>query len=146
MLVFWVVSYTVLWGSTEVGGKCVRKEGGQYTFEYLCAVNKDTIILAQSDNIKNCYTCFLKKFSDWTWEQEKRKGIREDPKYITCRRYKRVQTRSGQQVCLYKGANDTYTLVVEGECPSQYSCKYDPNGQEPNIDSVLDSLNDKFKR
>ena len=59
----------------------------------------------QPDNIIQCFTCFLKKFSDWTWEQEKRLGIREDPKYITCRRYKRVQAKSGQQVCLYKGAN-----------------------------------------
>ena len=100
----------------------------------------------QPDNIKQCFTCFLKKFSDWTWEQEKRLGIREDPKYITCRRYKRVQAKSGQQVCLYKGANDTYQLVVEGQCPIEYQCKYEPHGQEPNIDSVVDSLNDSFKK
>ena len=100
----------------------------------------------QPDNIIQCFTCFLKKFSDWTWEQEKRLGKREDPKYITCRRYKRVQAKSGQQVCLYKGANDTYQLVVEGQCPIEYQCKYDPHGQEPNIDSVVDSLNDSFKK
>ena len=100
----------------------------------------------QPDNIIQCFTCFLKKFSDWTWEQEKRLGIREDPKYITCRRYKRVQAKSGQQVCLYKGANDTYQLVVEGQCPVTYQCKYSPHGQEPNIDSVVDSLNDSFKK
>ena len=100
----------------------------------------------QPDNIKQCFTCFLKKFSDWTWEQEKRLGKREDPKYVTCRRYKRVQAKSGQQVCIYKGANNTYTLVVEGQCPNEYRCKYDPNGQEPNIESVVDSLNDSFKK
>ena len=100
----------------------------------------------QPDNIIQCFSCFLKKFSDWTWEQEKRLGKREDPKYITCRRYKRVQAKSGQQVCIYKGANNTFTLVVEGQCPSEYRCKYDPNGQEPNIDSVVDSLNDSFKK
>ena len=100
----------------------------------------------QPDNIKQCFTCFLKKFSDWTWEQEKRLGKREDPKFITCRRYKRVQAMSGQQVCLYKGANDTYQLVVEGQCPMEYQCKYDPHGQAPNIDSVVDSLNDSFKK
>ena len=100
----------------------------------------------QPDNIIQCFSCFLKKFSDWTWEQEKRLGMREDPKYITCRRYKRVQAKSGQQVCIYKGANNTYTLVVEGQCPNEYRCKYDPNGQEPNIDSVVDSLNDSFKK
>ena len=100
----------------------------------------------QPDNIIQCFSCFLKKFSDWTWEQEKRLGKREDPKYITCRRYKRVQAKSGQQVCLYKGANDTYQLVVEGQCPVTYQCKYEPHGTEPNIDSVVDSLNDSFKK
>ena len=100
----------------------------------------------QPENIIQCFSCFLKKFSDWTWEQEKRLGKREDPKYITCRRYKRVQAKSGQQVCLYKGANDTYQLVVEGQCPMEYQCKYEPHGQEPNIDSVVDSLNDSFKK
>ena len=100
----------------------------------------------QPDNIIQCFSCFLKKFSDWTWDQEKRLGKREDPKYVTCRRFKRVQAKSGQQVCIYKGANNTFTLVVEGQCPAEYRCKYDPNGQEPNIDSVVDSLNDSFKK
>ena len=147
---FLVFSFTPSWDSTEDGGyrtrdKCVRKEGGQETFEWLCTDGK-VIYLAHSDNIKNCYTCFLKKFSDWTWEQEKRLGMREDPKYITCRRYKRRKAKNGQQVCLYKGANDTYTLVVEGQCPVEYQCKYDPGGTEPNIDSVVDSLNESFKK
>ena len=48
----------------------------------------------QPKNILQCFSCFFKKPSDWTWEQEKRKGIREDPKYITCRRYKVVKTNS----------------------------------------------------
>ena len=100
----------------------------------------------QPKNIFQCFTCFLKKPSDWTFEQEKRRGIREDPKYITCRRYKVVKTNSGDQVCLYRGANDTYTLVVEGYCPAEYQCKYEPNGQPPNIDSVVDSLNDSFEK
>ena len=144
--VFLVSLSTPLWYSTGVGSSnCVRKQGGQETFEWLC-VEGDTIYLAKSENIKQCFTCFLKKFSDWTWEQEIRKGVREDPKYVTCRRYKRRKARNGQQVCLYKGANDTYTLVVEGECPVEFQCRYDPGGQEPNIDSVVDSINDSFKK
>ena len=42
--------------------------------------------------------------------------------------------------------NDPYQLVVEGQCPMEYQCKYEPHGQEPNIDSVVDSLNDSFKQ
>ena len=113
---------------------------------YLIIFAQPVLPEKQPDNIIQCFSCFLKKFSDWTWEQEKRLGKREDPKYITCRRYKRVQAKSGQQVCLYKGANDTYQLVVEGQCPMEYQCKYNPHGQEPNIDSVVDSLNDSFKK
>ena len=149
VLLFLLVLSIPSWGLTEDGGyhsrdKCVRKEGGQETFEWICVRGK-VIYVAQSDNIKNCYTCFLKKFSDWTLEQEIRKGMREDPKYITCRRYKRKKAKNGQEVCLYKGANDTYSLVVEGQCPIEYQCKYEPGGTEPNIDSVVDSLNDSFK-
>ena len=92
--------YTVLWGSTEVGGNCVRKDGGQYTFEWLCVGNNDIIHLAQSDNIKQCYTCFLKKFSDWTWEQEKRLGIREDPSTSHAVGTKERQQRTDSR-CVY---------------------------------------------
>ena len=113
---------------------------------YLIIFAQPVLPEKQPDNIIQCFSCFLKKFSDWTWEQEKRLGKREDPKYVTCRRYKRVQAKNGQQVCIYKGANNTFTLVVEGQCPAEYRCKYDPNGQEPNIDSVVDSLNDSFKK
>ena len=113
---------------------------------YLIIFAQPVLPEKQPDNIIQCFSCFLKKFSDWTWEQEKRLGKREDPKYITCRRYKRVQAKSGQQVCLYRGANNTYQLVVEGQCPMEYQCKYEPHGQEPNIDSVVDSLNDSFKK
>jgi hypothetical protein len=88
---FLVFSFTPSWDSTEDGGyrtrdKCVRKEGGQETFEWLCTDGK-VIYLAQS-----------------------------------------------------------YTLVVEGQCPVEYQCKYEPGGTEPNIDSVVDSLNDSFKK
>lgn len=144
--VFLASSSTPLWDSTGDGStKCVRKQGGQETFEWLCA-HEDVIYLAQSENIIQCFSCFLKKFSDWTWEQEIRRGVRENPKYVTCRRYKRKKAKNGQHVCLYKGANDTYTLVVEGECPVEFQCKYEPGGQEPNIDSVVDSLNESFKK
>ena len=126
----------------------IRKEGGKTTYEWVC-VHKDkedrVILITQSENIKQCFTCFFKKFSDWTYEQEVRKGMREDPKYITCRRYKRKKAKNGQEVCLYKGANDTYSLVVEGHCPMEYQCKYEPGGTEPNIDSVVESLNKEFK-
>ena len=76
-----VFSFTPSWDSTEGGGyqtrdQCVRKQGGQETFEWLCT-DGYVIYLAQSENIIQCFSCFLKKFSDWTWEQEIRRGDRD---------------------------------------------------------------------
>ena len=100
-------------------------------------------------NIFQCFSCYLPKISDWSLEQKYRKGLREDPydkrKTTTCRLAKRVKTRSGQQVCVYRGANNTYSLQIEAQCPSEFLCKYDPGQEEPNIDSVIESLNKSMK-
>ena len=100
-------------------------------------------------NIWQCFSCYLPKISDWSLEQQYRKGLREDPydrrKTTTCRLKKRVKTKSGQQVCVYRGANNTYTVQVESQCPKQFLCKYNPGQEEPNIDAVIDSLNKSMK-
>ena len=75
--------------------------------------------------------------------------MREDAydkrKTTTCRLSKRVKTKTGQQVCIYRGANNTYTLQVEANCPKQFICRYNPGQEEPNIDAVIDSLNKSMK-
>ena len=66
----------------------------------------------------------------------------EQKKYTTCRLKKRLKSRTtGRQACIYLGGNKTYTLMYEENCPSQYKCIYNPNGKEPSIDDVIDSLN-----
>jgi hypothetical protein len=64
---------------------------------------------------------------------------------VTCRLKKRVKTKSGEEVCIYQGQNKTYEMAIEQNCPRQYLCKYNPYGDEPNIGSVIDSLNDAVK-
>ena len=64
---------------------------------------------------------------------------------VTCRLKKRVKTKSGQEVCIYQGQNKTYEMTIENSCPRQYKCQYNPFGSEPNIGSVIDSLNDAVK-
>ena len=59
----------------------------------------------------------------------------------TCRLKKILQSRSGQQACIYEGGNKTYELMYDANCPKQYKCRYNPNSAEPNIDNVMDSLN-----
>ena len=35
--------------------------------------------------------------------------------------------------------------MYEENCPKQYQCVYDPGGIEPNIDDIIDSLNNATK-
>ena len=85
------------------------------------------------------------KSKDYTRQQKIQKGIIVLPKMVTCRLKKRVKTKSGQEVCIYQGQNKTYEMTIENSCPRQYKCQYNPFGSEPNIGSVIDSLNDAVK-
>ena len=42
--------------------------------------------------------------------------------------------------CIYIGNNKTYEMMIESWCPKQYKCIYNPNGEEPDIDKVMESL------
>ena len=77
---------------------------------------------------------------DYTRQQ---KTWREpDPKkYTTCRLKKRITSKYTQKkACIYEGGNKTFTMMIESWCPKKYKCLYDPNGEEPNIDRVMESL------
>jgi len=78
----------------------------------------------------------------YTQQQKERLGLIDKKKYTTCRLAKRLKSRhTGQQACVYRGGNKTFTLMYENNCPSQYQCVYNPGGVEPNIDDIIDSLN-----
>ena len=95
----------------------------------------------------NCYTCNLPKPSEnWTQRQKIERGLIPNKKYTTCRLKKRVKSKyTGRQACIYQGGNETYKLMYEENCPKQYKCVYDPGGIEPNIDDIIDSLNNATK-
>ena len=78
---------------------------------------------------------------DYTRQQKIQRGDIIKPKMTTCRLKKIVQSRSGEQACIYQGGNKTFELMFDKNCPKQFKCKYQPNGKEPNIDQVMDSLN-----
>jgi len=45
--------------------------------------------------------------------------------------------------CIYIGAQKTYELEftdIAVGCPRKYKCKLNPNGKEPSIDQVMESL------
>ena len=99
-----------------------------------------SLLFLTSSAIGGAKTIGQKK--DYTLEQKIRRGDVDEKKYTTCRLKKRVKSRiTGRQACIYLGGNKTYTLMYEDNCPRQYRCVYNPGGVEPNIDDVIDSLN-----
>ena len=81
----------------------------------------------------------------YTKQQLQNQGKIEKKKYTTCRLKKRIKSKTGQMACIYIGNNKTYELMIESWCPKQYKCRYNPWGKEPNIDDVIDSLNNATK-
>ena len=82
------------------------------------------------------------KPKDYTRQQKIQKGIIVLPTMTTCRLKKR-KVYKDKLACIYQGAQKTFTLDftdLANGCPRQYKCVLDPNGSEPSIDSVMESL------
>jgi len=79
---------------------------------------------------------------DYTRQQKIQKGIIVLPTMTTCRLKKR-KVYKDKLACIYQGAQKTFTLDftdIANGCPRKYKCVLDPNGKEPSIDSVMESL------
>ena len=82
------------------------------------------------------------KPKDLTRQQKINNGTIKMPTMTTCRLKKR-KVYKDKLACIYQGAQKTFTLDftdLANGCPRKYKCVLDPNGKEPNIDSVMDSL------
>jgi len=81
------------------------------------------------------------KKKEYTRQQKVWQGQIKEKKYTTCRLKKRITSKyTNKKGCIYQGGNRTFTLLIESWCPKKYKCVYDPNGQEPDIDKVMESL------
>jgi len=81
------------------------------------------------------------KSKDYTRQQKIWQGKVQEKKYTTCRLKKIVKSQiTGEQACIYQGGNKTFEMMIERNCPKQYKCIYNPNGEEPDIDKVMESL------
>lgn len=85
------------------------------------------------------------KSKSYTKKQLLNQGKTKTIKYTTCRLTKQISSKSGQKACIYQGGNKTYELMIESWCPKQYKCVYNPWQKEPNIDDVVNSLNNAVK-
>ena len=80
------------------------------------------------------------KPKDYSWQQKQWRNP-DKKKYTTCRLKKRITSKyTDKKACIYEGGNKTFTMMIESWCPKKYKCVYDPNGSEPDIDKVMDSL------
>jgi len=64
------------------------------------------------------------------------------PTMTTCR-LKKLKVFKDKIACIYQGANKTYEMEfadIRVGCPKQYKCVLNPNGKEPSIDKVMESL------
>ena len=81
------------------------------------------------------------KSKDYTRQQKIWQGKVQEKKYTTCRLKKIVKSQiTGEQACIYQGGNKTFEMMIERNCPKQYKCIHNPNGEEPDIDKVMKSL------
>jgi len=79
---------------------------------------------------------------DYTRQQKIQRGEIILPIMTTCRLMKQKVFKD-KMACIYIGAQKTYELEftdIAVGCPRKYKCKLNPNGKEPNIDQVMESL------
>lgn len=82
------------------------------------------------------------KPNDYTRQQKIQRGEITLPTMITCR-LKKQKVFKDKMACIYEGANKTYELEftdIHIGCPRKYKCVSNPNGKEPSIDKVMESL------
>ena len=82
------------------------------------------------------------KSKNLTRNQQINNGTIRLPTMTTCR-LKKQKVYKDKMACIYQGANKTFELEfadIRVGCPKQYKCVLNPNGSEPSLDSVMESL------
>jgi len=82
------------------------------------------------------------KSKQLTRQQKINQGLIKEPKLVLCR-LKKQKVNKGKVACIYQGANRTLKLSFQDVrigCVKNFRCKLNPNGKEPSIDQVMESL------
>ena len=77
-----------------------------------------------------------------TRQQQINQGLIKEPQLVLCR-LKKQKVYKGKVACIYQGANRTFELSFQDirvGCVKNFQCVLNPNGKEPNIDDVMESL------
>ena len=82
------------------------------------------------------------KSKQLTRQQKINQGLIKEPKLVLCR-LKKQKVYKGKVACIYQGANRTFELSFQDVrigCVKNFKCELNPNGSEPSIDKVMESL------
>ena len=116
-----------------------RQIGEALAWLFVVALIGGFAVLVASIWIKKA-NAYEYKPKDYTRQQQEWRNP-DVKKYTTCRLKKRITSRyTDKRACIYEGGNKTFTMMIETWCPKKYKCLYDPNGEEPDIDKVMESL------
>ena len=116
-----------------------RQIGEALAWLFVVALIGGFAVLVASIWIKKA-NAYEYKPKDYTRQQQEWRNP-DVKKYTTCRLKKRITSKyTNKRACIYEGGNKTFTMMIETWCPKKYKCLYDPNGEEPNIDKVMESL------
>jgi len=82
------------------------------------------------------------KSKQLTRQQKINQGLIKEPKLVLCR-LKKQKVYKGKVACIYQGANRTFEVSFQDVgigCVKNFRCKLNPNGKEPSIEQVMESL------
>ena len=82
------------------------------------------------------------KSKQLTRQQQINQGLIKEPQLVLCR-LKKQKVYKGKVACIYQGANRTFELSFQDVrigCVKNFRCKLNPNGKEPSIEQVMESL------
>jgi preprotein translocase subunit Sss1 len=90
----------------------------------------------------NTYQSKNTQFKGLTKQQQLNQGLIKNPTMTLCRLMKQ-KVYKDKMACIYRGAQKTYEMEftdIRVGCPKSYRCVLNPNGKEPSISDVMDSL------
>jgi len=120
-----------------------RQIGEGIAWLFLVLVVGGFILLVASIWFNKSYADGYKyKPKSLTRQQKINNGTIILPVMTTCR-LKVQKVFKDKMACIYVGAQKTYELEftdIHIGCPRKYKCKLNPNGKEPSIDQVMESL------
>jgi len=127
-----------------------RVEARQRQKEFLDTLQTVGIIFCVIAVVIISFVITFKAFADGykykskqlTRQQKINQGLIKEPKLVTCR-LKKQKVYKGKVACIYQGANRTFELSFQDVrigCVKNFKCELNPNGSEPSIDKVMESL------